>query len=84
VTDGKLLHEGYPELDAAVKGAVAVTVGDRRKWGRWKSTADISPLGAATVAAWWVSRPKQVAPPPQVEKLAKLAVDSADLASVGF
>lgn len=85
VTDGKLLHEGYSELEKAVKGAAAVTVGDRRKWGRWKSAADISPLGAATVAAYWVSRPRPKPADALVERVrADLSFDSSDLASVGF
>lgn len=85
VVDGKLLHEGYPEMDAAVKSAVAVTVGDRRKWGRWKSTGDISPLGAATVAAYWVSRPRVGSPPPQREEIPlSIREREADLATINF
>lgn len=59
VTAGSLEHARYPELEAAVNGATTRTVGDRWAWGRRTSTADISPLEAATLAAWWVSRPQQ-------------------------
>lgn len=40
------------ELDIAVREAVKRDVGDRWAWGRRKSTADISPLEAATLALW--------------------------------
>lgn len=40
------------ELDLAVRDAVKRDVGDRWAWGRRKSTQDISPLEAATLALW--------------------------------
>lgn len=52
VSTGSLLHAGYPELDAAVAGAVKRDVGDRWLWGRRQSGTDISPLEAATLAVW--------------------------------
>ena len=55
VRDGRLKHNAYPELDAAVSGAVTRPVGDRWAWGRKTSTTDISPLEAATLAAWGVA-----------------------------
>jgi hypothetical protein len=84
VSDEILLHEGFSELDAAVKGAVSVTVGDRRKWGRWKSTADISPLGAATLAGWWVSRPAPKVTPPQHPSLADRSTSRHELQTIEF
>lgn len=57
VQDQQLRHEGYPELDAAVAGAAKRAVGDRWAWGRKASTADISPLEAATLAAWAAQSP---------------------------
>jgi len=53
-TDAKTLrHRGQPDLDVAVAGAVSRDVGDGGKaWGRRKSSADISPLAAVTLAAW--------------------------------
>jgi hypothetical protein len=63
VTTNRLHHANYPELNAAVNGATTRTVGDRWAWGRRTSTSDISPLEAATLAAWWVSRPEIVSDP---------------------
>lgn len=48
---GSVRHMTYPELEAAVAGANARFVGDRKAWGRKVSTADISPLEAVTLAA---------------------------------
>jgi hypothetical protein len=53
----KVRHDSFPRLDAAVAGAVKRTVGDRWAWGRKVSTADISPLEAVTLAAWWAGQP---------------------------
>lgn len=48
-----LRHRGQPDLDAALAGAVTRDVGDAGKaWGRRRSSADISPLVAVTLAAW--------------------------------
>ncbi len=53
-TDTKTLrHRAQADLDAALAGAVDRDVGDGGKaWGRRKSSADISPLVAVTLAAW--------------------------------
>jgi phage terminase large subunit-like protein len=53
-TDTKTLrHRAQADLDAALAGAVSRDVGDGGKaWGRRKSSADISPLVACTLAAW--------------------------------
>lgn len=45
-------HLGTPELAAATRGVVKRTVGDVDVWSRRKSTADISPLEAVTLAFW--------------------------------
>jgi hypothetical protein len=58
VREGKLSHAKYPELEVALKGASTRPVGDRWAWGRKTSSADISPLEAASLAAWWVARPE--------------------------
>lgn len=58
VQSGVLSHAGYAELDAAVAGAAKRDVGDRWLWGRRKSSADISPLEAATWAVWGVTNAK--------------------------
>lgn len=52
IQDGQFFHVDAPELDAAAAGAVRRAVGDRSALGRKKSEADISPLEAASLAAW--------------------------------
>lgn len=52
VTEGQFFHLEAPELDAAAVGAVRRPVGDRSALGRKKSESDISPLEAASLAAW--------------------------------
>lgn len=52
VRDRRVVHRGYPELDAAVSAATKRTVGDRWAWARRQSSADISPLEAVTLASW--------------------------------
>ena len=62
VQAGTLLHAGYKELDAAVASAVKRDVNDRWLWGRRKSTGDISPLEAATLAVWGLANFEPPAP----------------------
>jgi hypothetical protein len=52
VVEGSLRHIGQAELDVSVSGAVKRTAGDAFVWDQRKSTLDISPLGACTLAAW--------------------------------
>lgn len=52
VSEGQFFHVDAPELDEAAAGAVRRPVGDRFALGRKKSEADISPLEAASLAAW--------------------------------
>ena len=47
-----LRHLGGLELRQAVKGATKRPLGDAWAWSRRKSTVDISPLVAATLALW--------------------------------
>ncbi len=55
---GDLTHRAQPPLDDAVLGAARRPLGDAWLWSRARSNADISPLVAATLAAWSVkSRP---------------------------
>lgn len=50
---GVLMHAQQPDLDAAVDGASWRQVGDAgRLFGRRTSTADVTPLVAATAALW--------------------------------
>jgi hypothetical protein len=54
---GQLQHRSQHTLDAAIVGAVRRQFGDGWAWSRVKSTVDITPLVAATVAAWaWRTR----------------------------
>lgn len=50
VGEQTIRHLGQPELDSAVKGAKARPLVDRWAWSRTKSTVNISPLVAATLA----------------------------------
>jgi hypothetical protein len=45
-------HLGQDELNGAVRGAKARPLVDRWAWSRTKSTVDISPLVACTLALW--------------------------------
>lgn len=55
-------HASYSELDEAVSGASKRDVHDRWAWGRRKSSGDISPLEAATLAHWGVAADYEPAP----------------------
>lgn len=52
VTQRTLRHLGTAELAGAVAGAATRTLGESWAWARKKSSVDISPLVAVTVAAW--------------------------------
>jgi hypothetical protein len=52
VCEGELRHSGQPEFVAAIRGAKARPLIDRWAWSRTRSTVDISPLVAATLAHW--------------------------------
>lgn len=52
VGEKKLRHLGQDELDQALRGARARPLVDRWAWSRVKSTMNISPLVAATLALW--------------------------------
>lgn len=84
VVDARLEHAGYSELDAAVEGAVKRDVQDRWAWGRRSSTADISPLEAATLAVWWAARPTVVPPPPPGPQVAPASTVRHEIATAGF
>ena len=57
VKSGRVRYEPAEELTAAVAVAVKRDVGDRWAWGRRKAAGDISPLEAATLAAWAAGEP---------------------------
>ena len=52
VQAGNLKHLGSPDLWNAIRAAGTRPLGDRWLWSRKKSSADISPLVAATLALW--------------------------------
>ena len=45
-------HRGQPELDAAIRGATTRPLGEAWAWSRTKSSVDITPLVACTLARW--------------------------------
>lgn len=52
LTELRLVHTGQLELDASVESVVVVPVGEEAfRWGRRKSSGDIGPWMAATLAA---------------------------------
>lgn len=62
-TDGRLAHHSQEPLDRAVANAQRKDVGDGAWiWGRRKSPVDITPLYAATLAAWQVGQPGEPEP----------------------
>jgi hypothetical protein len=52
VGEKTLRHLGQQELDAAIRGAKVRPLVDRWAWSRTKSTVNISPLVACTLALW--------------------------------
>ena len=78
VREQNVRHGRYPELEAAVEGAVRRLVGDRWAWGRKLSTSDISTLEGGTLAAYLVMLPepeKEPPPPPVALTTGQAAVD---------
>lgn len=84
VVDGKLLHDNDPVLTKAADNAIPREVGDRRTWGRRKSTAEITAIEAATLAASWVHRLPPPAPPPPPPQQAAARTTFDDIQSAGF
>lgn len=65
--EGTLCHLGQEELTTALRGAAQRSLGDAWAWSRKSSSADISPLVAATLALRGVSlREAEPAPVPLV------------------
>jgi hypothetical protein len=63
INGGKLRHAQQPDLDRAVEGASWRQVGDAgRLFGRRASTADVTPLVAATAALWTFDTHPRVTP----------------------
>lgn len=54
-TGGQLAHLGQPSLDQALMGARRLDRDGTWVWGRKKSQNDITPVVAATLAAWGVA-----------------------------
>lgn len=61
VVEGKLVHLEQPELIAAVEGAKQRDLGDGWAWHRRRSSVDITPLVACSLAAWSVVYAKAAA-----------------------
>ena len=57
VLEGGVTHRDQPELNAAVAGAAKRPLSEAWAWARLKSENDITPLVAATGAAWGWSLP---------------------------
>lgn len=70
--DGSLRHLGQDELDVAVAAAHRKFSGDSFRWARRSMDVDISPLCAASIAAWAVDA--LPAPEPADEPPAPFAV----------
>lgn len=52
IVEGDILFRSDPALNAAVEGAARKSVGDQWVWSRKMSTADVTPLMAATLASF--------------------------------
>ena len=52
IGESALCHLGQEEMSAAIRGAKARPLVDRWAWSRTKSTVNIAPLVAATLAHW--------------------------------
>jgi phage terminase large subunit-like protein len=52
VETGHLRHIDQPELNYALKGSIKRELGDAWAWDRKKTTDDITPITAATLALW--------------------------------
>lgn len=62
VLNDRVRHIGQPDLDDAISAAVRRDVGDAWLWSRKRSTADITPLVAVTLARWAVINAEERAP----------------------
>jgi hypothetical protein len=69
--DPSLCHPGQEPLNDAVKGAAQADLGDgAHRWSRRSSLTDISPLTAATLAAWGHATHAHLEEPPAVPMVA--------------
>lgn len=59
VKEARLVHPDHPDLNAAVAGAHKRLRDDRWVWDRRNSSADVSPLEAATLALWGSAKPDE-------------------------
>lgn len=80
-----LRHYDQPELDDALAAAQKRPIGDGWTWMR-KGATDISPLEAATLAAWGAVhfQPADVPPPVAVSSSSGSRPETADLSRAGF
>jgi hypothetical protein len=74
LTGDQLRHLGQDELDVAVGAATRKATGDAWRWARRSTDVDISPLCAASLAAWAVDAlPQPAADDPAPEPFAVFA-----------
>jgi hypothetical protein len=66
ILDRRVFHRSEPDLDLAVAGATRKPVGDGWGWGRRTSASEVSPLVAASLAAWGHDHRPPLAIPPAV------------------
>lgn len=67
VTDGRVRVRSQPVLEAAVAGAQTRPVTDAWVWSRTRSSVDVSPLVAVTLARWGLLRAPDDAPVPAAD-----------------
>lgn len=73
-TEDGLRHTGQPQLNASLAVARKRPLGDRWAWNRKTSDADITPIVAATLAAWGVKTNKVRGGKPDSEKRGRRVV----------
>lgn len=84
VKERQITHTHTTELDDAIQVAAWRMVGDRKVWGRKQSTADISMLEAATLAARQAAIAPPPPPPPPVSLSSGKAVSVDSVMSTSF
>jgi hypothetical protein len=84
VKERQITHSHTTELDDAIKVAAWRMVGDRKVWGRKQSTADISMLEAATLAARQAAIAPKAPPAPPLADVGSSSHMSDSFDSMGF
>jgi hypothetical protein len=84
VKERQITHSHTTELDDAVRVAAWRMVGDRKVWGRKQSTADISMLEAATLAARQAAISPKTPPATPLADVGSGHIESDSFDSVSF